>query len=137
MAGETLQWQVVASLSEFGDFDNVSGGNPTTQHTDYTPGGERTPRKLPGTTSYGNITLTRVYVPARDKALVAWWKAYSNGLEQPRALTKRFLNAQKIPVNSMTYPAVRPESVELPDGQAGSSALAEIRITLAVEDFAL
>lgn len=134
---ETLQWQVVATLGEFGRFDTVSGGGVTVTHTDYTPAGERSARKLPATNSVGDVSLSRVYVPERDRALMAWHLRYKEGLDQGRPLIVTYLNAQKVVVDTRTYPNAKPMTVDPPDGQSGGAGLAEIKVVVVVEDVAI
>lgn len=131
---EVLEWQVVATLGEFGDFDSFSGGDVTTTHTPYTPAGNRSPRKLPATYDYANITIGRVFVPERDRAVDAWAQAYKDGLESPRFLIVKYLNAQKVVQDTRTFPAVKPETVNTPSGASGSAALSQFTLTLAVDD---
>src|SRR3990167_697197 len=122
MPFDTIQsWQVVPTLAEFGDFDTFGGGELQIQYTDYIPAGQTSPRKLPGTHTYSQITLSRGYDPRRDRAIEDWYLKFKNGVEQPRTLTLKFLNAQKIVEDTRTYPVAKPASMKLPDGKSGGN----------------
>jgi len=123
---------VVASLGEFGEFENVTGGIPTTAYVEHFEGGAKTPEHLPGTTSYSDIVLERAYKAGRDEALVNWHKLYLNGAEGPRTVTKQFRNYQGAVVGFETYAVCKPVSVETPEGKAGDNSVAMVKVTLKV-----
>lgn len=121
---------VVAVLGEFGDWESISGGIPTTAYTDHYEAGERTPDQLPGTTSYTDIVLKRAYRADRDAKVVAWHNAFLQGAEAPRTVTKQIRNYQGVVTRTETYANCQPVSVETPEGQAGDNAVAMITVTL-------
>lgn len=129
-----LQYQIVATIAEFGDFDNVDGGNPQAPATDYFPAGARIAQKLQGTMSVGEITVARGYDPERDKTLIDYCNAFWRGsLVQPRPITIKEKNAQNVVVATRDYAACKPVSLSLPSGQSGSNGVAMISVTWAVE----
>ena len=134
---QTLQWQVVATLGEFGQWDSISGGGISITHTDYTPAGERSPRKLPATFTIGDITLSRAYVPERDNEVNAWVLRYKEGLDAGRVIIICLLNDQKVVVQTRTYALGKPMSLEFPEGMSGGAGLAEIKLGLACEAVAI
>lgn len=123
---------VVGEIDGFGRFDTVSGGDPVTNFTEYFEGGARTAEHVPSTTSYSDITLERAWDPTRDAALVAWHNSFMQGLEAPRNVTKNTLNFLGAVVRSETYAECKPVSVLTPDGAAGSTEIAMVRVTLKV-----
>lgn len=128
------QFLITGELAEFGAFERISGGNPTTQFTAHYEAGSRSPSQVPGTHEYADLVLERAYRPDRDAALRNWDNAYRAGFEVGRTCTKLVRNYQNIVVDTITYPNCEPVSVEMPDGQAGSSELAMVRVTLKVSE---
>lgn len=128
-------WQVVASLAEFGDFDDITGGEKSQNQTDYTPAGSRTATKLEGTYAVGDITLSRAFDPVRDLPVVDYFNKYMRGKEQPRTIVKKYLDAQGVDTGRRTsYSPCKPKSVKVPDGKSGDNAPAMFSITFGVED---
>lgn len=124
---------IFAVMGEFGTFDTITGGELTQNTTEYTPGGLRTALKLPGTYTYSDITLTRVWDPLRDGSLVDWAKRnMRDGIPEPRQVTKMTKTQQGIIQDFKTY-LVIPKALKTPDGKNGDNTMAEISITLAVE----
>lgn len=123
---------VVFVLAEFGEFEKVSGGQPTTEFTPHYEAGARTPSHNPGTTAYSDLVLERAYRPDRDKRVAQWHQKYLAGLELPRDGQKQFRNFQGVPVNIETFPMLKPASVETPDGESGGNAMGMCRVTLKV-----
>lgn len=123
---------VVGQLSEFGDFEKISGGIPTTTYTEHYEGGARTPDHLPGTTTYTDLVLERAYRADRDDKVVQWHKAFSNGQEGPRTCTKQIRNYQGVVQILETYAICKPVSVETPEGIAGDNNVAMVKVTLKV-----
>lgn len=123
---------VVPYLGEFGAFEKISGGIPTTSYVEHYEGGARTPTHLAGTTTYTDITLERAYRPGRDEAVVNWQKQFSLGFETDRTITKQFRNYQGIVVGTETFATCKPVSVETPEGVAGDNNVAMLKVTLKV-----
>lgn len=123
---------VVASLGEFGEFEKVSGGIPSIAYVEHTEGGAKIAQHLPGTTSYSDLVLERAYRPGRDEAVVAWHKAFGNGVEVGRVVTKQFRNYAGVVVGTETYALCKPVSVETPEGVSGDNNVAMIKVTLKV-----
>lgn len=123
---------VVASLGEFGEFEKISGGIPTTAFVEHTEAGARTPTHLPGTTSYTDLTLERAYRPGRDEAVVNWQKQFALGYEGPRTVTKQFRNFQGAVTGTETYAVCKPVSVETPEGVSGDNTVAMLKVVLKV-----
>lgn len=123
---------VVAALGEFGDFEKVSGGIPTTAYVEHYPGGAKTPDHLPGTTTYTDLTLERAYRPGRDEQVVDWQKQFAAGVEGPRTVTKQFRNYQGIVTGFETYAVCKPVSVETPEGVSGDNNVAMLKVVLKV-----
>lgn len=128
---------IVPSLGEFGDFDAWDGGALQIQHTDYIASGQRSPEKVSSTHSFSPITLTRAYDPVRDRALEEWVGRYKEGLEGPRTFIVKFQNQQKIVQDTRTFPVAKPSELQLPPGQSGDGAIANLRLTLEVEGYTL
>lgn len=133
MADPALHYQIIGSMGEFGDFEKISGGEPSVAFTPWTQAGARTATNIPGTHSYSDITLERAYDPARDSLLRNWFNLYKNGLETGRSVTKRTQNPFGLVVDTFTYPTCKPSSVKMPDGTAGDASLAMVTVTLKVD----
>lgn len=127
-----LQSGVVAVLGEFGEFESVSGGIPTTAYTEHYEAGARTPDHLPSTTSYTDLVLKRAYRADRDARVVQWHNQFLQGLETPRTVTKQIRNYQGIPTKIETYAACKPVSVETPEGQSGDGTVGMLTVTMKV-----
>lgn len=127
--------QVIASLAEFGDFEEITGGEIDGVKTDYYEAGRLSPRKIPGTHSYTNLVLTRAYDPARDTALIEWVTNVLLGTRPDRRRTcvKQVVNALGVPIQTIVYPNCEPTHIKTPDGRAGDSTIAQIVVTLAIE----
>lgn len=133
MSDPILHYQIVGSLGEFGDFEKISGGEPSLQFTQFTEAGARQATNIPSTHAYSDITLERAYKPDRDTALRDWFNRYKNGQEQPRSVTKRVQNILGVVIDSFTYPTCKPTAVKMPDGTSGDGSLAMVTVTLKVE----
>ena len=129
-----LKYQIVPSLGEFGAFESKTGGDLSVAYTTYFEAGSRSPRELPGTHSYSAVSLSRAYDAQRDRPLENWVRLFKSGLEGPRTLTVMIKNEQGVIVDTKTYPVAKPETITNPEGAAGDSGLAELRLTLRVED---
>lgn len=129
-----LNSYVYAELIGFPDsFDSFTGGECTSNVTDYVPGGQRTARKIRGTYSYSDITLTRAWDAIRDRAVIEWAKKnIVGGIPDPRTVVKYTRNQQGIIEGKQSYQVV-PKAYKTPDGKSGDDGLAEFSITLAVE----
>lgn len=123
---------VVAVLGEFGEFEAIDGGTPTTNFTEHYEAGERFPTHLPGTSSYSDLTLTRAYRADRDTKLVQWHKLFMLGQEGPRTVTKQIRNFQGIVTRTEPYAICQPVSVETPKGQSGSNEVGMCVVVLKV-----
>lgn len=133
MADNVIQQSgVVATMAEFGDFEKVSGGIPTTEFGAHFEAGARIPDQIPGTTTFTDMVLERAYRADRDQALVNWHKQYFNGNEGPRNVTKRISAYNQAVIASETY-RVKPVSVETPEGVSGDNTIAMVKVTLKVE----
>lgn len=66
------QWLITATYDgkPMGKWDKKDGGAVTAQDTKYRPGGMSPEVSLGGPVSVENVTLTRMYDPVADKALV-------------------------------------------------------------------
>lgn len=134
MSDPILHNQVIATLGEFGDFDKVSGGKLQIAYTSYTEAGSDTATNIKATYSYTDIVLERAYKPDRDTALRDWSNRFKNNQDTPRSVVKRVQNAQKLVVDTMTYPICKPVGVDMPDGTAGDGSIAMVVVTLKVEN---
>ena len=133
MAADVVQQSgVVFTLGEFGDWEEVSGGIPTTQYTEHYEAGTRTPDHIPSTTTYTDLVLKRAYRPDRDQRVVTWQKQFALGFEAPRNGVKQIRNFQGIVVNQETYAALKPVSVETPEGKSGDGTIGMITVTMKV-----
>jgi hypothetical protein len=126
-------WQITAS-TQFGDFDEVSGGEDDINITDYVPGGARRALKIQGTGSYTDVTISRAYAPDRDASIIDWFNLNKVGLAPPMTVTKRVVNHQGILVDTIIYRQCKAKSLKTPDGKAGDNSMAMIALTLSVED---
>ena len=126
----TLKSNIVATLGEFGDFDEYNGGAVQIAHTDYTAAGRKAPEKLTGTHSLTDITLTRAFDPKRDNALKDWFNKYQQGKETGRAVTVKHRNSQGVVINTDTYPDCRPLTYTPAPGKSGDNSVADITIAL-------
>ncbi len=125
---------VFGTLGEFGLFDSITGGELSGNTIPYTPGGSRTAIQLPAAAySYSDIVMTRAWEPLRDRRLVDWAKRnIRDGVPEPRQVVKITKTAQGVVQDFKTYLVV-PKAIKTPDGKAGDSAMAEVSITLAVQ----
>ena len=127
----TLVNDIICSLGEFGDFEVVSGGQPNTAFTTYFQAGSKVPDELPGTTSYDDMTLERAFIPDRDLPLKQWYEQFKLGLEFERTAVKRFQSFNGAVIGQESY-TVKPMRVDTPDGKAGDSSVAMIRVVCKV-----
>lgn len=123
---------VVGVLGEFGEFESITGGIPTTEYSTHFEAGAREPDQLPGTTTYTDIVLVRAYRSDRDAALVAWHDKFRQGLEVPRTVTKQIRNYAGLVTRTETYVQCKPVSVETPEGKSGDNSVANVTVTLKV-----
>lgn len=123
---------VVGVLGEFGEWESISGGIPTTAYQEHYEAGARTPDHVEGTTSYTDLVLKRAWRSDRDKRIVDWHNRFKDGLETPRTVTKQLRNYQGIPETIETYAVCKPVSVETPEGQSGDNTIGMITVTLKV-----
>jgi hypothetical protein len=130
-----LRSGIVATLGEFGDFEENTGGEKDAAVTDYYPAGANSPQKLFGPVTVTDITLTRAYDPTRDEPLVDWVERYLAGKDRPRAITVVARNAQGVVEKSRNYATCKPKGIKPPDGKSGDGSPAMISVTLAVENF--
>lgn len=126
------QFGVVATVGEFGEWESVSGGIPTTQYVEHYDPGARTPEHIPGTTSYTDLVLERAYKADRDSEVVNWHKQFMLGFEGPRTVVKQIRNYQGIVTQTESYAVCKPVSVETPEGKSGDATLGTIKLTLKV-----
>ena len=127
------QWQIVATLGEFGQFDEVSGGELDINITDFTPGGSRSAKKVLGTSSYTDLVLSRNWDPSRDASLVDWANQSALGLADSRSVTKMSYNKQGVVIDSIVYRVCKVKNIKTPDGKNGDNSVAMVQITLSVE----
>lgn len=126
-----LRSNIVASLAEFGKFEEIDGGELDIQENDYYPAGAQTPDKLLGPHTYTDITLQRGYDPRADDPIEDWVKAYKLGKELPRTLTITSSNAQGVIVKTRSYEA-KPKGYAPPGGKAGDGSVGMMRLVLSV-----
>ncbi len=125
--------QIVVTVSEFGDFEQATGGDIKVNVTPYFEAGSKVPRKITSTGDQSDLVVTRAYRPGRDRDLIEWVAHVRDGTDTaPRTAVKKYLNALGVVVDSQTY-LVRAIDVKTPDSKAGDTAIAEIQVTLAVE----
>src|SRR5262247_2545524 len=126
--------QIVATLGEFGDFDEVTGAELNRVLTEYYPAGRFSPVMIPGTHSYTPLVLTKAYDAQADAKLVDWFTGVALGTraDATRTCIKRISNAIGVPIDQVNYPNCIPQHLKLPDGRAGDSSIAQLVLTLAV-----
>lgn len=129
-----LRSGIVATLGEFGDFEENTGGEKDATVTDYYPAGANSPLKLFGPFTTTDIQLSRAYDPSRDEALIDWVERYLQGKERPRTITVTAKNAQGVIEKSRSYGTTKPKAIKFPDGKAGDGTPAMVTVTLAVEN---
>ncbi len=133
MADVITHSQVVPTLGEFGEFEQVTGGDPNIAPTPYYQAGAKTPRPIYGTGTFNDIVVTRAWVSGRDNQLIEWWKRRLAGVDPlPRRLVKQFRNNLGIVESTQVY-LVHVKDVKSPDGKAGDNTVAEVQVTLLVE----
>lgn len=125
-------FQIFASLAEFGQFETVDSPELDITVDDYYPPGARLPQKLYSIGKFSDIQIGRAYDPSRDAALEDWNKRCLNGQDGPRNLTIHVLNDQNVMQASKTY-LVKPIGVKPPAGKSGDGGIAEFMVKLAVE----
>lgn len=125
-------WQIIASLAEFGNWEGVESPELDITTDDYYPPGSRTPVKLPSIGKFSDISLTRAHDPTVDKRVEDWVKRVLNGTDGPRNLTVSVLNDQSVVQMTRTY-VVKPIGYKPPAGKSGDSAISEFSLKLAVE----
>lgn len=125
-------YQTIARLAEFGEWEGVTSPELDIVTDDYYPAGSRTPVKLPSTGKFTDITLQRAYDPSRDNKVEDWVIRYLNGVEGPRNLTVIVLNDQNIVQATKTY-VVKPMGYKAPDGKSGDGAISEFTLKLSCE----
>jgi hypothetical protein len=129
----SLNSYIFAEMEPYGIFDKIQGGECTENVTDYVAGGERQARKIKGTFSYADITLSRAWDFSRDRGVIEWAKRnIVQGIPDSKTVVKYTKNAQGIIEGQSSYKVV-PKSYKTPDGVAGDDGIAEFTITLAVE----
>lgn len=133
MPNPVLKHQITASLGEFGEFEQVSGGELDITNTDYYQAGARSPARIPGTYMYSDIVLSRAHDPNRDGAVVDWVNRYNAGLETGRQVIKITRNHIGFVIDQTTYAVCKPKGLKFPDGASGDNAVTDIQLTLAVE----
>jgi hypothetical protein len=133
MADNVIQQSgVVATLAEFGDFEKVTGGVPTTEYSAHFEAGAKIADQIPGTTMFTDMVLERAYRAERDQALVNWHNQYLQGAEGPRNVVKKISAYNQAVVASESY-QVKPVSVETPEGVSGDNTIAMVKVTLKVQ----
>lgn len=69
------------------EFTDATGFNATTDIIEYRTGHDKTPRKFPGVTKYGNITLK--HGSTKDALdFSKWFQSYVDGSDDPNKITK-------------------------------------------------
>lgn len=135
MANVKQKWQVVATLGEFGDFEEKTGGDLESTITPYYPAGAKTPEKLEGTHDVTDLVLTRAYDPARDAKLIDWVKkALRTGKDNTRNCVVKYLNSFGVVERTETYGTSKVKTLKTPEGKSGDSSPSMLVLTLAVED---
>ena len=129
-----LRSGVVATLGEFGDFEEHTGGERDAVVTDHYPAGANSPIKLFGPITITDVVLNRAYDPTRDVALEQWVELYQRGLEQPRSITVVYRNAQGIILKSRAYTICKPKGIKYPEGKSGDGTPTMISVTCVVEN---
>jgi len=129
-----LRSGIVATLGEFGDFEENTGGEKDAAVTDYYPAGSLSPLKLFGPVTITDIQLSRAYDPSQDESLIDWVNAYLSGKATPRSITVVAKNGQGVVEKSRNYSTCKPKGIKFPDGKAGDGTPAMISVTLAVEN---
>jgi len=125
--------QIIPSLSGFGDFESVTGGDRVQNFTDHHEPGAKTPTKVSFTGNFTDLVITRAYTPGRDNLLVEWWKQSLSGIDtKPRQLTKKYLNTLGAVVQTETF-IVKVKDVKTPDGKAGDNTVGDVTVTLVCE----
>ena len=128
-----LNSYVFAEMAPYGIFDKIQGGECQENVTDYIPGGERSARKIKGTYSYADVTLTRAWDFLRDRAVIEWAKRnIVQGIPEAKVVVKYTKDASGVILGQQSYQVV-PKAYHTPDGMSGDDGIAEFSITLAVE----
>jgi hypothetical protein len=131
--GQQQKYLIVANIVQFGDFEGVTGGELDRTVTPHFEAGANSPKKIMGTHDYTDIVLTRGFDPDRDGELDNAFRASSEaGLDFYVTCTKTFFNSLKFPQFQQSY-LCKMKSVQTPEGTAGDSSIANITVTLAVE----
>lgn len=89
------QRQFIVQISNLGSFAFTKATSPkeTRETTDYNDGQRGTVYKLPGFTSRDNVTLSKPFYPAQDKALVTWYQNQKKAEAQKFTVSIQPVNA--------------------------------------------
>lgn len=115
-------------------FQTKSGGNIAGQGSQTFPGGGGPPKNLDGPSSTGPITITKGLDHVIDRGLIAWAKAWHNGIRRKLTLICQPVNELGIPVGEAdTYLRCSLNDFSKPDLNKGSAELATLSITVQPE----
>lgn len=125
--------QISATFAEFGEFEEVTGGDSNQVQVEHYDPGAQSATLIPGTHSFSDLVLTRDYDAQRDRRLIEYVDRYMNKLEGPRTVTRTTRDQQGRVIDTITYSVCKPKTLGLPSGRAGGNDMARISITLGVE----
>lgn len=126
-------FQIYASLGEFGNFEMVQQPELDITVDDYFPAGARIAQKLNSIGKYGDIEFSRAYDPSRDSSVEDWVKRCLNGLDGGRVATFFILNDQNAVQASKDF-KVKATGSKPPGGKSGDGGISEFTIKLCVEE---
>jgi phage tail-like protein len=121
----------IDGVSEAG-FSEMSGISMDNEPIEYRNGDENTtPRKLPGMTKYGNITLKRGFTP--DDELYNWRKLVVDGRTERQSGSITLLNEARQPAIRWNFREAWPTKLEGPSLNGTGNEVAIETLELVVE----
>lgn len=116
------------TLGDLGTFEVLTGGNATSETTDYAPGGMAPRQQLEGEQTIEDLTVGRVFIRERDRPI---WAALLASRGQARmSIGETFLDRARNPVGApVTYTGLVGE-VTRPDYDSESTDPARYNIVL-------
>jgi hypothetical protein len=121
----TIDWP---GLGKLGVFEVRTGGNATSENTDYAPGGMAPRRQLGGQQTTEDVTVNRVLIRERDRPLIGALMA-SRGVADMH-VSDSLLDRSKNPYGKpVTWHGIVGE-VHYPDADSGSNDPARLEIVM-------
>lgn len=119
------------ALKTTGTWDKMSGGEVDSEESKYRPGNMGAEITLGGYTMVGNITLSRLFIGARDATLLTYLLEQAGRADV--TITKQFLDVNKVPFSTPLVYKGKLKSVTPPehDSESSDPALLEIEVSSA------